>query len=243
MAVIREQRSDLKEQRNHHCKHMLYGYGLLILTGLSIIFSVVGIDLGISIPFWFKLLLAFIFIMYSSYHSNQFSILSAGIAGEEEALAEIIHLSDDYTVLSNVTCMYQEKKCEIDMLIVAPNGIFIVEVKNHNGIIEGGINNPMWIQHKVGRNGGEYSKEIRNPLLQVKRSTYILSNYLKDSGYNVWIEGIVFYTNPEVSINVDDNKKIFIDGFLARKYIQEFVSKQKINFTTMKEIIYLLNRG
>ncbi len=103
-------------------------------------------------------------------------------------------LPDKYAVYRNVRV---HEKMECDFVIVGENGVFLVECKNYNGTLVGDATDNLWTLEKTGQKGGEYSKEIRNPLKQVKRNIGILSQYFKMTDCPAWIEGYVCFPNPK----------------------------------------------
>ena len=133
----------------------------------------------------------------AAYLYSMFGRLSSGVRGETVAINELITLSDEYLVFSNVHLHNGKFISEMDAIVIGPNGVFVVEVKGHNGVIEGSSEQDTWTQHKVGRRGGEYSKTMKNPIKQLKRNIYDLSQYLKQQGINVWIDGVIAFTAAE----------------------------------------------
>lgn len=89
---------------------------------------------------------------------------------------------------------------EVDFVVVGPNGVFIIEVKNNNSQIVGSEEELEWVVHKVGRKGTPYTASMRNPVKQVKSQICALNNFTKERGYKVWIEGVVFFSNPNSSL-------------------------------------------
>lgn len=62
-----------------------------------------------------------------------------------------------------------------------------------------------WIKNKITPGGSFYQETIRNPIKQVNRQIYITSQYLKENGFDTWVEGYVFFVemnSPVVSKRV-----------------------------------------
>ena len=140
-----------------------------------------------------------------SFFINKSFALFSGKAGENRIIKELAKLPDDHVIFTNYFCSFQNKKCEIDALVLAPQGIFVIESKNHNGTINGSLEEKNWLQEKTGRNGGEYTAKMRNPVKQVNRSIYILSGLLRCHNINFWLHGLICFTNPSVKLNVEDD--------------------------------------
>lgn len=117
----------------------------------------------------------------------------AGRRGERFA-SQIIResLNDGDVLLTNVKVSFEGKRTELDNVVVNTRGVFIIEVKNYSGTLAGGEDDFEWMKIKATRGGAIYQKAVKNPIWQVRRQVYILSNHLKRSGADVWVEGFVF---------------------------------------------------
>lgn len=135
------------------------------------------------------------------YDANK-AALGAGIAGEYATAGLIRQLPEGYFGIQNPVVTYQGKTSELDMVVVGPGGVFIIETKNHNGRIVGRFDQQNWVQHKTGRAGGSYQKELYNPVKQVGTHVYRLAHFLRERGIRVHVTGMVFFTNPAASVEV-----------------------------------------
>lgn len=132
-------------------------------------------------------------------------------------------LPDRYSVYRNVRV---HEKMECDFVIVGENGVFLVECKNYNGTLVGDVDDNEWTLEKVGQKGGEYSKQIRNPIKQVKRNISILSKYFKMAGCQAWIEGYVCFPSTKTislvsSPRIGDTRDIasLIVNYVPRQHL------------------------
>lgn len=144
----------------------------------------------------------FLSALFTMYAVRRYRIINIGIKGEEEALSLVSEISDDYTVFSNLKVEYENKESETDLIVVGKKGVFVIEVKNHNGKIVGGEDDKTWKQHKIGKKGGRYSADLYNPTKQVGTHVWRLSKNLRDQNMRTWVQGIVFFVNPEVTVDV-----------------------------------------
>lgn len=142
--------------------------------------------------------------------SDSTDILVSGISGERIAAKVLAALPDGYTVFQNVMVSYGDKKSEIDNIVVGKSGVFIVEVKNHNGHIVGNLEDTYWTQYKVGRGGTPYTNEMYNPVRQVGTHIYCLANYLRQEGINTYIQGMVYFVNRTCQLNLVGNSNVFV---------------------------------
>ena len=173
----------------------------IIVSGIADKFSIVFMPL--TICFGFILLTAvFVYLGVNNSKYVETDILASGIHGERVATKVLAALPDSYTVFQNVMVTYDNKKSEIDNIIVGRSGVFIVEVKNHNSRIVGDFKDIYWTQHKVGRGGTPYKNKVYNPVKQVGTHIYCLANYLRQNGINTYIEGMVYFVNKTCLVNL-----------------------------------------
>lgn len=235
MAIIHNGKNQLDRQARQYLTNCVVFTIMLVLYYLK----------SFTYGFWFDgfcNILPIPFLAFPMlYYYDKYNILHVGLQGEKQALRGLAMLSDEYHILNNVSCSFNGQHCEIDLLVVGPNGIFVIEVKNHNGTIKGDLEASVWIQEKVGRQGGEYSKQIRNPIKQMKRSVYILANYLELQGIKEWINGVVYFTNSAVYVMVDA-EFVYSNEALVVEHIKSFAGEQQLSKTEIKQIVILLNK-
>jgi len=124
--------------------------------------------------------------------SSRCSIYAAGSRGETQVLDWLRELPDSYHVFTNVRV---HERMEADAVVAGPAGLFLLEVKNYAGGLEGTSADDSWLQHKRNKQGKSYIKEIRNPLRQLKRNTFILSRYLRQEGCRAWLDACTVFPN------------------------------------------------
>ena len=162
----------------------------------------------------------------------------AGIRGEKftSKLIRETLLNDD-TLLCNVSISFEGKKGELDNVILNKRGIFIIEVKNYVGTITGGLNDYEWSKTKTTASGNEYTSVVKNPINQVRRQVYLLANYLKANGINIWVEGYAFLVegnSPVQSAYILHDQKD-IDAAIHLR------TNNKLSSQTREKIIELLS--
>jgi len=205
------------------------------------------LDFFKSINFETKVVLLILLLSLLSYKLNRYNIIQSGRVGEKKARKVLESLNSDYTVLSNVRITFNNKSNEVDNIVVGPTGIFIIEVKNHNGTIVGNEKDYEFVQHKVGRKGGNYSKKMYSPIKQVNKQVYILSQILKYNGIKHWIEGIVLFTNPEVNLRINSNKTKVIKlnnekKINLLKIIESFTAKRQLGKKDCESIVEIIKK-
>ncbi|MBU9721590.1 MULTISPECIES: nuclease-related domain-containing protein [Bacillaceae] len=154
-------------------------------------------------------------------------------------------IPDGYDVIENVelTSPNGKERTEINHLVVGKNGVFVVDVKNVMGTIEGNESSSSWVQHKDGRKGGNYSTELRNPMKEVRKQVHLLSNLFKKNKLDVLVEGSVLFTNKRVDVKVKSSGKtpIFTDGKDLTEHIEKRVPKKELDEAQLEEVRSLLN--
>ena len=133
-------------------------------------------------------------------HYNYGRNYRRGLEGEELLTKTLSDLSDDYYLINDIRLpgIYGN----IDHILLGPNGIFVIETKNYRGKIRG--DGDTWIRHYgVGFNGRDY--KFRSPCRQVKRNAVKTRQLIESSKIlknNVWVEGIVVFTNQDVELQL-----------------------------------------
>ena len=207
MAKIFIKDDSLKRKYKGYLKAVLAG-GAVFLAGVLTMFISVATGM-IYLPVMIAGLIADIsgIILISAFGSKA-SSLKYGIKGERDTAALIERLPDGYYGIQNATVCFEGKQSEIDMIVVGPSGVFIVESKSRNGQITGDYDARYWTQHKVGRGGTPYSSDFYSPVKQVGTHVYRLAHFLRSRGMGVNIEGAVYMSS--------DNSEVFLSGTPGR---------------------------
>ncbi len=110
---------------------------------------------------------------------KQVSKLS-GVYGQpgEERVSQFLaeHLSEQYVVLNSPRIYYHGGTFDIDHIVLGPNGIFVIETKNMQGWITGGMMGN-WVQERK-RSGRNRKVKIGNPANQVNQYGKVVKSYL-----------------------------------------------------------------
>ena len=163
---------------------------------------------------------------------EQSEIKSAGNKGEayfNNMLKSI--LRNDDVLIRNVCLQVNGKEAEIDSLIINNNGIFIVEVKNYNGRLYGDIDDFEWTKEKISPGGNVFYKQVKNPIKQIKRQTYILSQFLKENNIRIWISGYAYFINGNSPVDdesvIDDIDELdrIIHTTSGKQYDERLINK------------------
>lgn len=209
---------------------------IAILWLISFFIFVVMDALGIMQYYGFGYL-GFVCLM-TGYLGRKMKINLNGLTGEKRALKLVKNLPPDYTVFLNVTLLYEEQESETDLIIVGRKGVFLIEVKNHNGTITGKPEEKRWIQFKETKLGGKYANPFYNPTKQVRTHVYRLSGILKEAGYPYWIQGMVHFVNPTVVVKAQSSQipVLTLDNSF-KNYLEEYEPKREITKSEQQIII------
>lgn len=154
---------------------------------------------------------------------RKYNILISGLRGEKALYKIAKRHKNKYRIFLNLPVRYNRNRSEIDMLMISEKGVLIVEVKNHSGTISGGDKDAVWTQFKHYRDGKSTEGEMKNPLKQLARQREILKNILRAKGYDVWIDGVVFFSNPFARLKLSLSDR---GGYVAagEKELDDFLS-------------------
>ena len=133
---------------------------------------------------------------------RQTAILHSGVQGEARALKTLRSLPSDTYVVANVGVPCGKFVSELDAVVISPYGVWVVEVKNHNGTLTGSAGDDTWTQHKTGRGGGRYSKSMPNPMRQVRTHVQRLEAYLRQQGLACTVRGVVYFANTAAVLSL-----------------------------------------
>lgn len=187
----------------------------------------------IIVIIFFVIILFIILLLSLSNGEDQKRI--AGKEGELQAKKILNHyLNENDLLLNNVNISIHGRNTELDYVVINNNGIFIFEVKNFSGKLVGNEDDQYWNKYKISRGNKEYIKEIRNPIKQLKREIYLLKEYLKYYGVDLWIEGYVLFVNmnspveSEYTVNdkneIDDILHLRRNQVLTKNQIEKIIS-------------------
>ncbi|QST02055.1 NERD domain-containing protein (plasmid) [Pontibacillus sp. ALD_SL1] len=211
MAKVVESKNALKER--------IWRYRLLIV--LFIAGALWGVYEGY---FFLIIILALVPLLYNENKKYLY-----GYKGEEKTLRHLKQvLSEECIILPNIEIVYDEKKSEMDLIIVSPRGVFVTEVKNHKGLIKGEEEQHKWEQMKTSQRGVSHTQHFYNPTKQVRTHVYRLAQVLKEEGVDLFIQGCVYFSNPKAELRVKTNRIPVIKNGEGMK---EVINKSKVRLS------------
>jgi hypothetical protein len=122
--------------------------------------------------------------------------IRAGIAGEQLVATDLGRaLADDWTLLRG----YRNRRGEIDHLLLGPNGLFAIEVKNINATVY--VDGDRWRADKYDNYGNLVEQRLiadrrgRSPSEQLNEPADELERFLHERGQQVAIQRVVVLTH------------------------------------------------
>lgn len=194
----------------------------------------VGIGIAVLIVLLIVLLAALISFVSDEENTPWKRAGRRGEAKAEALISKVLKESD--ILLSNIVIETEDGETELDQVVINETGVHIIEVKNYVGTLFGDEEDSAWKKVKVTRAGNEYVKNVRNPIKQVKRQIYLLANYLRDNGINVWVTGYVFLTE----FNSPVHNEYILDSLYDINNALHAPDRQHLDEDLIKRILDLL---
>ncbi len=140
--------------------------------------------------------------------------LEGGHRGEQrmaELLAE--QLADDHVILNDLDFRVAHERCQIDHLVLAPSGLYILESKYWSGTLTGDVHDTQWTQKRAdGR-----TKIVKSPVLQAERQRRMFITLLPASVPEDRIHALAVFTHPAAKLHIANGRD---KAFLVRNAIR-----------------------
>lgn len=178
-------------------------------TRRRVLLLVIGLPLAIA-GAWIHLLLLAIGAAALGVLWDRQNRRLRGAEGEERALGlphalpvSLACLPNTYTAFNQVLVPYGKRHRELDLTVVGPNGIFVIEVKHYRGEINGTETDRTWRQSQFAHDGDDIcERNVRNPIVQVGHAVRALRRYLAGRDIKTWVQGAVVMTHPDCRLDV-----------------------------------------
>jgi len=209
-----------------------YRNWLLVSVAVFLIFEMLAVanmsTFGILSFIGFAMLLFPISYLLSKYQS-----WGSGAAGEENVVQMLGSMRDCY-IIHDV--MLPDMRGNIDHVVIAPTGLFVIETKNYKGTIR--CTEDIWeVRSHKGR-GRPYIRMERNPSRQVRRNAVMLHRFLTDRlGSSPWVNSIVCFTNPQCDIRLNHPRV----PVLRPEWLQNFILADRQRILSDQEMTRIKN--
>jgi hypothetical protein len=180
--------NSLKPHQNSQSLTSIYStpYGLLVLAIGMIILLLI---------FW---LLAFIPDQIGKRLDKQIELFRFGEEGEERTVQMIVQALDgNWSLFRNVS-LPGRNKGDLDIVLVGPPGVWVLEVKNLRG--EYRNTGETW-EYRQGKN---WKTASANPSRQAKDNAARLGGFLQADHIKTWVTPAIVWANEESSLLVEN---------------------------------------
>lgn len=134
------------------------------------------------------------------------SVLKVDVEGEKIAGKVLSKLPSECTVIKNAVIINDNTISEIDLVVVSERGVTIVDAKNLKGTITGDFGDRKWINTRI-KGEKERVRKIDSPVRQLNNRIKHLTEFLRDNDIDVFVDGAVCFTDPDVELKVEGSKR------------------------------------
>ncbi|MBP1563437.1 MAG: NERD domain-containing protein [Oscillospiraceae bacterium] len=175
--------------------------------------------------------------------ARRYNILNSGRNGEKNLYKAVKKLNGDNIIFVNLPIRYKRGRSEVDMLIISPKGVVIIEVKNHSGTISGNWKAEKWLQQKFYRNGKTTSIEMDNPIKQMRRQRDIVKSIFNAAGEDVWVDTVLYFSNPNVrlKLNLRENDYVCLGTKELMSSLSNYKSDRSLSKAQREKLANILN--
>lgn len=167
--------------------------------------------------------------------------LEGGRRGEQqmaERLAE--QLADDHVILNDLDFRIAHERCQIDHLVLAPSGIYVIESKFWAGTLSGDVRDTQWTQTRP--KGG--TKIVKSPVLQAERQRRMFIALLPDKISEDRIHALAVFTHPAVKLRIANGQdKVFLVRDAIRFINDRCFEPPVLSESQIVDIAERINRG
>lgn len=153
------------------------------------------------------------------------------------------HTQDSALIINDVTLRFGRTKAQIDHIVIAENGIFVIETKNWAGTLHGTENDDHWVQVKQDKKGNEIEVHLGNPIVQNERHCAVVRDILaaRNTSWNDVIS-IIIIVRRTTGIDVRSTTPVIHPNDIA-DCIQRHPSSKKYSMDEMRAAVDALLPG
>jgi len=234
------------KNRNPNIRRMSLLFVFQVITGMipAVLFIIYALSLE-ERNFWLGIFfISVILFSFAGYvvAGRRYNVLISGYRGEKSLIRTAKKLKGDYVVFTNLPIRYKRNRSEIDLLIIGENGLLIVEVKNHSGVIIGKSGAETWIQRKYYRKGKTVEIAMDNPFTQIKRQREILKSILRSNGMDVWVDCVLFFSGmASLRLNLSGSDNVVGSENELIGFITDYEPKSPLSKEDIERITRILD--
>ena len=164
------------------------------------------------------------------YYLRKYRIYNGGWEGEKQVTKLLASkLNDDYILLNDL--YLRGGGGDIDHVVLAPNGIFVLETKNWSGDIT--CHGDEWQRAGKGNFKGSPSRQVKRNVATVRR----IIDYnpaLRQLG--TWVEGIVVFTNNHSTLHLNNPSVLILKVSQLPNHILTYSCSHRFSREQLEEI-------
>ncbi|MCW3983353.1 MAG: NERD domain-containing protein [Candidatus Bathyarchaeota archaeon] len=197
MRKIKASSSYLKNQTRRNLAKASFCF-LIIFAGLTAVAFRVLSTLQVGLLEQAGLILLVVPLIGFYFYLRKYRIYSGGLQGEKQVVKLLgSTLSDDYYLINDL--YLKDGAGDIDHVVLAPSGVFVLETKNWTGIINCVGN--QWQRAGKRNFNASPSRQVKRNVAKIKQ---ILDNAPHLRSLGVWVEGIVVITNKHATLQLNN---------------------------------------
>lgn len=164
------------------------------------------------------------------------------LIGERSVTESLKNLNIDSYLINDITL--DRRFGNIDHILVSMYGIFIIETKNWQGEIV--CNGDSWSKHFANEttyNPVDFdimslSKRVKG---NAKKLSLLIENYIFNNLMNVWVDGIIVFTNPNAKLRIINPSVPVLTVRELTGYIERQQSKNRFSSKDVESIANFIN--
>ena len=241
MKILKDLGKHLRRKsRQYLILHILCAIGIVCLINSGIRKS------QLYIPLYdyesIRGVLLFPLLVFGVQFLRKYEDYKKGLQGEKQVIEQLRSLNDQYSLINDIK--FPNNYGNIDHIVLAPNGIFVLETKNHSG--------------KIVCNGDEWSQQYKktvlrrnprpvpyrfSPSVQVRmnamRIKEVIDSLDKFKSLRIWVQGVVVFTNKDVELEII-TRPLNVDILLIND-LANYLIKTESKHLTSQEINMIAN--
>jgi hypothetical protein len=166
---------------------------------------------------------------------QHFRSMKKGFEGELQYDDWMNALEPEPLILNDLLLEVNGSLFQVDSLVIFQDMIYLIDVKNHEGDYYYDSSGKLWTI---------FGKEVKDPLLQLKRSESLMRQLLHTLGHNTTLKASVLYINPEFALfQAPKDEPIILPAQLNRfmKKLNDVKSKINVRNTKLAEKLVSLH--
>jgi hypothetical protein len=164
------------------------------------------------------------------FYLRKYRIYYGGLEGEKQvALLLNRILNDDYYLINDV--YLREGGGDIDHVVLAPNGVFVLETKNWSGSIF--INGDLWQRMGKRNFNSSPSRQVKRNAAKIK---HLIDNTPSLQSLGICVEGSVVLTNRHASVHVNSPTVPILKLTQLPNYIQTYGNQRRYSREQLEKI-------